>query len=80
MLPAQLNHGLYKALFKPRAFDGDRWSMHPLHRGAMICAPSDLTHRDWPRHLHIKNSVELSPTRIKLKEEDGFIRCIGYKG
>ena len=33
-----------------------------------------------PRHLHIKNSGELSPTRIKSKEGDGFIICDGIRG
>ena len=33
----------------------------------MIRAPSDPTQRDWPRHLHLRNRVELSPTPEKLK-------------
>ena len=53
MLPARLNLGHYNDLFKPRAFDRDRWSAPPydphLSRGPSF----DPTIHLQPRHVHI---------------------------
>ena len=68
----RLNRGDYNAWIKRCAFDQIRWTASSPDRRSMFRASPDPTHDDWARHLYLKNSVELSPTRRKLKEMIGF--------
>ena len=74
MLLARLNHDCYNALFKPRAFDEIWWTASSPDRRMIFHAPSDSMHHNWPRHLHIKLRVELSPTQKKEENPVGFIK------
>ena len=78
MRRGSFNHDRYNSIHFNTCADDDQWSARTPDRRAMIHAPSDPTLLPSPRHLHIINSVELSPTWRKLKEQGGvgFIICI----
>ena len=54
------NHKRYNSFFDTCA-DGDQWSTSASNQRSMIRAPSDPTHLDWPRVLHLKTVWNLVP-------------------
>ena len=67
MLPARSHLVRYNADFKARAFWWSRWSVSAFDQRPIFRASSDPTLHDWPRHLHLKNIVWISPTRNKIE-------------
>ena len=65
MRHGSFNHDRYNSFLFDTCADDDQWSTSASNRRTIFRAPSDPTHCNWPRHLHIKNSRELSPTRVK---------------
>ena len=59
------NHDRCNSIHFNTCADDDQWSARTPNRRAMIHAPSDPMPLRSPRDLHIINSVELSPTRVK---------------
>ena len=79
MRSARLNHNRYNSWISDTCSDVIRWASSPRDLGSIFQLTVDPTPCISPRHLHLKNRVELSPTRRNLKERIGFIRCDGLE-
>ena len=80
MRSARLNHNRYNSWIFDTCSDVIRWASSPRDPRSVFQRTVDPTPCVSPRHLHLKNRVELSPTREKLKKRDWFIRCDGLEG
>ena len=77
---ARLNHSRYNSSIYDTCSIVIRWASSPCDPCSIFQRTVDLTPCVSPRHLHLKNRVELSPTQEKLKKRDWFIRCDGLEG
>ena len=75
MRSARLNHSRCNSWTSDTCSDVIRWASSPRDPRSVFQRTVDPTPCVSPCHMHLKNRVELSPTREKLKKRYWFIRC-----